>query len=83
MYCTTRYQWRRRGCSTLVCLINPPLTEGFSKMNWLPGGMRRGVPGLQVARVQKKGPIWNSNPGPPPPSRPSGLMTMTPPRIGI
>lgn len=47
-------QWRRRqlliwGCSTLLCLINPPLTEGFSKMNWLPaGGMMgyRGMPGI-------------------------------------
>jgi hypothetical protein len=47
-------QWRRRqlliwGFSTLVCLINPPLTEGFGKMNWLPaGGMMgyRGMPGI-------------------------------------
>lgn len=47
-------QWRRRqlliwGISTIVCLINPPLTEGFSKMNWLPaGGMMgyRGMPGI-------------------------------------
>lgn len=49
-------QWRKRqlliwGASTLVCLVNPPLTEGFSKMNWLPaGGMMgyRGMPGIQA-----------------------------------
>lgn len=47
--------WRKRqimvwGLSTLVCLINPPLTEGFARVNWLPaGGMMgyRGMPGME------------------------------------
>lgn len=46
-------KWRNRqiviwGLSTLVCLINPPLTEGFARVNWMPaGGMMgyRGMPG--------------------------------------
>jgi len=48
-------QWKKRqllvwGISTLVCLINPPLTEGFARVNWLPaGGMMgyRGMPGME------------------------------------
>lgn len=48
-------KWRNRqimvwGLSTLVCLINPPLTEGFARVNWLPaGGMMgyRGMPGME------------------------------------
>ena len=47
-------QWRKRqliiwGASTLGCLVNPTLTEGFARMNWLPaGGMMgyRGMPGM-------------------------------------
>lgn len=46
-------EWRKRciviwGASTLLCLINPPMTEGFARLNWLPaGGLMgyRGMPG--------------------------------------
>jgi hypothetical protein len=40
------------GLSTLVCLINPPLTESFARVNWLAaGGMMgyRGMPGMDAA----------------------------------
>ncbi len=44
-------QWRKRqliiwGASTLVCLVNPPLTEGFARMNWLPAGGMMGYRGM-------------------------------------
>jgi len=44
-------KWRNRqliiwGASTLVCLINPPLTEGFARVNWLPAGGMMGYRGM-------------------------------------
>ena len=47
--------WRKRqaiiwGLSTLFCLINPPMTENFARVNWLAaGGMMgyRGMPGME------------------------------------
>ena len=47
--------WRNRqlaiwGASTLLCLVAPPMTEGFARLNWLPaGGMMgyRGMPGME------------------------------------
>jgi hypothetical protein len=47
--------WTKRqaviwGASTLVCLISPPLTENFARLNWLAaGGMMgyRGMPGME------------------------------------
>ena len=46
-------KWRKRqiiiwGASTLVCLINPPLTEGFARLNWLPAGGMMGYRGMPV-----------------------------------
>ena len=46
-------KWRKRqiiiwGASTLVCLINPPLTEGFARVNWLPAGGMMGYRGMPV-----------------------------------
>lgn len=46
--------WRKRqliiwGASTLFCLINPPITESFARLNWLPAGAMmgyRGMPGM-------------------------------------
>ena len=48
-------KWRSRqmliwGISSLVCLVAPPLTESFARVNWLPaGGMigYRGMPGME------------------------------------
>lgn len=48
-------KWSKRqaiiwGASTLFCLINPPMTENFARMNWLAaGGMMgyRGMPGME------------------------------------
>lgn len=47
--------WRKRqliiwGASTLFCLLAPPMTENFARLNWLPaGGMMgyRGMPGME------------------------------------
>jgi len=44
-------KWRKRqimiwGIATIACLINPPLTEGFSKTNWLPAGGIMGYRGM-------------------------------------
>ena len=47
--------WMKRqyviwGLSTLFCLINPPMVENFSRVNWLAaGGMTgyRGMPGME------------------------------------
>lgn len=47
--------WRKRqfviwGLSTLFCLVNPPMVENFSRVNWLAaGGMMgyRGMPGME------------------------------------
>lgn len=43
--------WRKRqliiwGASTLVCLINPPMTESFARLNWLPAGGMMGYRGM-------------------------------------
>ena len=54
--------WKKRqfiiwGASTLFCLINPPMVENFSRVNWLAaGGMMgyRGMPGME-----KKEPGYN------------------------
>lgn len=54
--------WKNRqfiiwGLSTLFCLINPPMTESFARVNWLAaGGMMgyRGMPGME-----KKEPGYN------------------------
>mmetsp|Transcript_1768 Transcript_1768/g.3795 ORF Transcript_1768/g.3795 Transcript_1768/m.3795 type:complete len:332 (-) Transcript_1768:190-1185(-) len=45
-------KWRKRqimvwGLSTLACLINPPLTEGFARVNWLPAGGMMGYRGMK------------------------------------
>ena len=48
-------KWKNRqfiiwGLSTLFCLINPPMTESFARVNWLAaGGMMgyRGMPGME------------------------------------
>ena len=46
-------KWRNRqlviwGASTLVCLINPPLTESFARVNWLPAGGLMGYRGMPM-----------------------------------
>lgn len=46
-------KWRGRqaviwGASTLACLVAPPLTESFARINWLPAGGMIGYRGMPV-----------------------------------
>lgn len=46
----TKRQYVIWGLSTLFCLVNPPMVENFSRVNWLAaGGMMgyRGMPGME------------------------------------